>query len=158
MRIIRKVGFVAGVLVVGSLVGLLALTVWGGGLTPATAASPRVQTFDVILGEGEVIGEGTEKIIGEFHRWEPAVLVVHRGDQVVLNVKNPRKHLHSLAFPALGVTTKPLEPRKGQDTIKFVAEKSGTFPFICGIPWGGEGSPQCDADHARMVGHLIVLE
>ena len=122
------------------------------------AQGAKTQTFEVVLGEGEVIGEESEKIIGEFHRWEPPVLVVRKGETVVITAKNPRKHFHTLSIPAFGVTSGLLEPRKGEQTLRFVADKAGVFPYVCGLEWGGPGSPTCDPDHKRMVGHLIVLE
>jgi hypothetical protein len=118
----------------------------------------RVQNFAVELGEGEIVGDvnGKEEIIGDLHRWEPAVLVAFKGDKIVLQVKNPRKHVHSFQLPAFEVDTGPLEPRTGTKTVEFVAERAGTFAFGCGAKFD-EAKGICDPDHARMVGHLLVL-
>ncbi len=103
----------------------------------APAAAPATQTFEIILGEGEVIEEvgGKDQLTGEFHRWEPPVLVVNKGDKVVLKVKNPRKHVHSLGIPGYGQDTGPLAGRTGEKTLEFTADKAGVFPFMCTVPF-----------------------
>jgi len=127
--------------------------------------SPTTQQLRVELGEGEVVQEvqGEEELTGEFHRWEPDTLVVKKGDTVELTVVNPRRHAHSLVLSAYNVDT-GLIPGRDQEpdiakrtiTLKFVADKAGVFKYICGIPFD-HSKDQCDPDHARMVGYLIVL-
>lgn len=128
-------------------------------LTPASRA-PAKHAFTLIMGEGEILGEnattGAEEIIGEFHRWEPAVLVVHVGDEVTLTVKNPRRNTHSFVLTDFAVDTGPLAGRTGEATVTFVADKAGVFQFKCGIEHDHDAG-LCDEDHPRMVGHLIVL-
>lgn len=119
------------------------------------------QSLSIRLGEGKVIGEvdGADEITGEFHRWEPVVLVVHEGDEVVLTVENPRSKYHSFSLPDFGVVTPKLEPRGGTATVEFTADKAGVFQFACGVPFSREGgATDCNEDHQRQVGYLIVLE
>lgn len=132
---------------------------FSGRLPMSPAAAAKVQRYNLIMGEGEVVGEvaGKEQIIGEFHRWEPPVLVAFRGDTVLINVTNPRKHTHSLVIPDYRISTKVLAPRGGSERVRFVASKTGTFQFVCGIPHD-EAAGSCDLDHARMTGYLIVLD
>lgn len=131
----------------------------GVALTPS-APAPAKQAFTIVMGEGEVIGEdpamGEEMVVGEYHRWEPGVLVVRLGDEVTLTVKNPRKNVHSFELPAFGIDTGPLAARTGEATVTFVADKAGVFQFRCGVPHDHEAG-LCDEDHETMVGYLIVL-
>lgn len=126
---------------------------------PARSQEPVTQVLDILLGEGEIIREveGKDILDGEFHRWEPDTLVVRKGDWVVLNVKNPRKNVHSLVIPAYGVDTGPLAGRTGEARVEFLAYDAGVYPILCGIDFV-EGAGLCDPDHKRMVGYLIVLE
>lgn len=137
----------------GLLVALLLIP-----LARVSAQAP-VQRLTVLMGEGEVISDvfGQEQTIGEFHRWEPPVLVVFRGTRVVLEVKNPRKHYHSFVIPDLGVQTGLLEPRTGSKSVEFVADKAGVFEFRCGLEYDA-AKGYCELDHKRQVGYLIVLD
>lgn len=113
------------------------------------------------MGEGKIIQEvgDEDAITGEFHRWEPAVLVAHVGDTIQLTVTNPRSKYHNFVLPEFGVVTSKLEPRGGTATVEFTADKAGTFQFACGTPFSREGSAtDCNLDHERQVGYLIVLE
>lgn len=128
-------------------------------LAACQPAASGTQRLTVLMGEGEVIGEvdGEEMLTGEYHRWEPNVLVVHKGDSVTLNVMNPRKNIHSFFLPAFNLDTGPLEGRTGEATLEFTADQAGVFQWMCNIPQdAAEG--ECDADHGTMVGYLIVLE
>jgi len=117
------------------------------------------QNFDLVMGEGETMAEvdGEEEIVAEFHRWEPDVIVVNKGDTVDLTVSNPRSHAHSFILPDFGVVTTRLEPRGGTAQVSFVADKAGVFQFACGLP-PDEALGDCAPDHRRQVGYLIVLD
>lgn len=140
------------------LVGLVAVSVGSGG-----AQAPTVQQFTIAMGEGQVIteaegelGETEDKLTGEFHRWEPDVLVVHKGDVVKLTVKNPRSTRHSFELKDFGVITPDLDPRGGEAAVEFVADKAGSFTYICATE-PKEGA-YCALDHRRQTGTLLVLE
>ena len=138
-----------------------------GQLNDLTAKiGPKTQKFTIIMGEGEIIQEvnGEEVIAGEFHRWEPPVLIVRKGDTVELTVKNPRSHAHSFVLTDFAIDTGRIPGKAEQPdeakrtvTVTFVASKSGVFQFKCGVPHDHEKG-DCDPDHARMTGYLIVLE
>lgn len=127
---------------------------------PAGEIQPAIQELSIIMGEGETIEEVDEEevLTDEFHRWEPSALVVYKGDTVKLEVSNPRSKVHSLVLPDFGVVTPELEPRGGTATVEFVADKAGVFQYACGVPYDREGGAlDCDLDHQRQVGYLIVL-
>ncbi|MEM4314803.1 MAG: cupredoxin domain-containing protein [Nitrososphaerota archaeon] len=139
----------------------------GGQLADLAAkTAPKTHKFTIIMGEGEIVQEvdGEEAITGEFHRWEPPVLVVKKGDTVELTVKNPRSHAHSFVLTDFAVDTGRIPGRAEQPdeakravTVTFIANKAGVFQFKCGVPHDHEKG-DCDPDHARMTGYLIVLE
>ncbi len=127
-------------------------------------SGPVTRDFTVLMGEGETIAEvnGVDEITSEFHRWEPAVLVAFKGDTINLTVENPRGSTHSLILDEFLVDTELLEIRGGTKTVQFVADKAGVFQYACGLEWEdedtGELTDECDPDHKRMVGYLIVLD
>lgn len=127
--------------------------------TASKAAPAATRTFDIVMGEGKVVVEvgGKDELGGEFHRWEPAVLVAFTGDTVVLNVGNPRKRKHSLVIEAFKVDTGELAPRTGKKTVRFTASKPGVYQITCGLK-PEDGKDWCDPDHKYQVGHLIVLD
>ncbi|MFQ5837875.1 MAG: hypothetical protein ACE5HJ_03740 [Thermoplasmata archaeon] len=149
------------------IVAVVAIALSAVALSASYAPEPqRTQKFTVVMGEGEIIGEnpdtGEEEIIGEFHRWEPAVLVVNKGDLVILTVKNPRSHNHSFVLEAFGVDTGTLpgklaQPPGGSEVeVQFVPDKAGVFRWKCGVEHVHD-TWDCDEDHVRMVGYLVVL-
>ncbi|MEM4310868.1 MAG: cupredoxin domain-containing protein [Nitrososphaerales archaeon] len=168
--------------IVALAVAIIAIILVGITMMQPLGQVQKIQKFTIIVGEGEIIQEaiedkatgeiklvseekgGEETLTGEYHRWEPNVLVVKKGDKVELTVKNPRKHAHSFVLPAFGVDTgripgKAEQPDEGKRTVTvtFTADKAGVFPFICGIPFDHKAG-NCDPDHARITGYLIVLE
>ncbi len=134
----------------------------------ASGSEPVTRDFNIIMGEGEIVseheheGEEVQEIVGEFHRWEPAVLIAFKGDTIRLNVENPRGSTHSLILDEFLVDTELLEIRGGTKTVEFVVDKAGIFQYACGLEWEdedtGELTGECDADHKRMVGYFIVLD
>ena len=150
----KKVFVVVGAVL---LVGLTLAIVGCQG--PAGSQEPATQNLSIRMGEGEVVQEvqGKEELTGEFHRWEPEVLVVHKGDKVALTVANPRSRAHSFVLPDFGVATPRLEARTGKATVEFTADKAGVFQFACGLA-PDEAAGNCDPDHQRQVGYLIVLD
>ena len=132
------------------------------------APTPKTQTFDVYMWEKKAVGEGPmeelipeshDELISEFYHWEPSVLVVFKGDKVVLNVSNPRGTIHSFGLPAFGVETGPLAPRGGAATVEFVADRAGSFNYQCTTPFDRTTDPEeCHPDHKFMTGVLLVLD
>ena len=128
---------------------------------PTGNATQRI--FDISLEEVEFWAEveseeGEEEIaFVELHRWEPNLIIVNQGDEVTLNISNPRKHAHTFSIPDFGVNTEILESREGKQTVTFVADTAGVFTFYCGLPYNADRG-YCDPDHSMMTGTLIVLE
>ena len=149
-------------LIVGALVlaaGFLFTACQGGG-----AAGPVTRDFSIKMGEGEILQEVNEEevLTGEFHRWEPAVLVAFKGDTIRLTVTNPRSTNHSFTLDEFLVDTGSLKPRGGTKTVEFTVDKAGIFQFACGLNFEDENTGQltgdCAPDHKRMVGYIIVLD
>lgn len=144
---------------------LVALGGLGATLVLPQGRTPQTQNITLIIGEGEIIQEvnGSEELTGEYHRWEPDVIVVNKGDTVQLTVRNPRSNIHSFVLTAFAVDSGPINgrtlspPNGGEWTGSFVADEAGVFQFRCGIPFD-EATGECDPDHARIVGYLIVLD
>ncbi len=176
------IGVVAGLLVFASCAGTEGVQGAQGpqgteGVQgPAGPSMPLMtRTFDIVLGGGQIIGEHEEEglheeeeiigghedeeeaaIIGEFHRWEPAVLIADVGDTILLTVTNPHANAHSFILPEFGVVT-PLLPQDGTAEVEFIVDKAGIFQFACGLPYNEEAG-YCAPDHESMVGYFIVLE
>lgn len=124
----------------------------------------KTQTIDIYMWEKKSMPEdpikeahpdSTGQLISEFYHWEPDVIVVGKGDTVILNVTNPRGTIHGLEIPAFGINTGPLDPKGGTATVEFVADKAGTYSYNCSTP-PEEGV--CNAGHKFMTGTIIVLD
>ena len=77
--------------------------------------------------------------------FDPATITVKKGDTVKLSVKSIDVD-HGFALSAFGINQN-LTP--GQTTlIEFVADKTGSFPFVCSV--------FCGSGHGGMRGTLIV--
>lgn len=63
--------------------------------------------------------------------WLPSSLIVHEGDTVELTLINKLDAPHGFKIAAFGVET-VVEP-KAKTTVRFLASKSGLYPFICHI-------------------------
>jgi nitrous-oxide reductase len=79
----------------------------------------------------------------------PDQIEVTKGDQIVWHITNNEKArdaTHGFALPLYDVNLS-LEPGK-TETISFVADTSGTFPFYC--------TEFCSALHLEMMGYFLV--
>ncbi len=154
-----------------ALAASLLLSACAGPAEPAGhELESKTQTFDIYMWEKKAVAEGSlvdllpptetsADLLTEFYHWEPMVLVAFKGDTVVLNVSNPRGTIHNLAIPAFGVDTGPLTPRGGKATLEFVADRAGSFPYMCTIPWDHTTDPEtCHPDHKYMTGVLLILD
>ncbi len=152
----------------------------------APARAPIVREFTIIMGEGEILtgindttgyavpigapNADDETVAGEYHRWEPAVLVMFVGDTIRLTVKNPRSNDHSWSLTAqpgefsgilstgdiLGKSNSG-SPTGTQKVIEFTALKPGVYKFVCATPHD-HLNDKCDEDHPTMVGYVVVLQ
>jgi len=83
--------------------------------------------------------------VGEDFRFNPDVIQVNEGDFVRINFSNPDIVPHLIELPAFGQHIALIPD--GEFSLQFLADKSGTFPFVCSVPGHEE---------AGMVGVLIV--
>lgn len=142
-----------GLAVVAIVMSAVSLTA-----APTTEEETKTVHLSIKMGEQAVITEAEEGDVeaGEFHRWEPGILVVQKGEYVILHVTNPRSTIHSFALPDFGVETGDLAPRGGTATVEFTADEAGVFKFQCATVPTELG--RCNIDHEFMVGYLIVQE
>lgn len=95
--------------------------------------------------------EQTLEGVKEFHieakqfEFIPAEIKVKKGDKVKIYLTSLDVS-HSILIPDFGVSIAADKDAPGEG--EFLAHKSGTFSFRCGIP--------CGADHKSMKGTLIV--
>ncbi len=174
-------------LAVGIGVLALVLSIAALGLTFArpSGVAPRTVAFTVTIDEGLIVtgwnntcqcavvidtpAADTEKVVGEYVRWAPNVIMINAGDTVTLTVKNPRGGDHSFAILATagafsGTTSSgTVQGRTNsgnaagtQATITFTALKPGTYVFLCTIPFD-DAQNHCHPDHETLTGTIVVL-
>ncbi|OHA03244.1 MAG: hypothetical protein A3J58_00940 [Candidatus Sungbacteria bacterium RIFCSPHIGHO2_02_FULL_52_23] len=82
---------------------------------------------------GEAVGTVvTEFIItGANYSFTPSALKVKKGDTVRITLKNSGG-LHDFVIDEFGVATKRINGGE-EDTVTFVADKTGTFEFYCSV-------------------------
>ena len=170
---------------VGALALVLSIVALGLGATRGPAVPARTVAYTVTIDEGLIVtgwnntcqcaveidtpAADTEKVVGEYVRWAPSVIIVNAGDTVKLTVVNPRGGDHSFAIEApagalTGTTSSGVvqgrensgNPRGTQVTIDFTALKAGTYVFRCTIPFD-DAQNKCHPDHETLTGTLIVL-
>lgn len=64
-------------------------------------------------------------------KFEPSVITVNQGDTVRLT-EEVDQGFHNIVVEGYDVKTVPRSSPKTQ-TVEFVADKAGTFPFYCGV-------------------------
>ncbi|TVX97981.1 cupredoxin domain-containing protein [Cohnella terricola] len=74
-------------------------------------------------------------------KFDPGEIKVKKGDEVSITLKNSQGN-HALKIEGYDKEV------KGNATVKFVADKTGEFKFICSV--------FCGKGHGDMVGKLIV--
>ena len=165
----------------------LVLSIAALGLTYAkpSGVAPRTLAITVTIDEGLVVTgynstcqcaveidspeADTEKVVGEYVRWAPNVIIINAGDTVRLTVKNPRGGDHSFAVIASagdfsGTTASGTvegransgNPQGTRATIEFTALKPGTYTFLCTILFD-DALDHCHPDHETLTGTLVVL-
>jgi heme/copper-type cytochrome/quinol oxidase subunit 2 len=121
----------------------------------AKSLEPKTHNLSIRIAEGGVIGPDNA-ISGVYYRWEPQVLVVSKGDKVILEVENTTQNVHSFRLEALEVNTDQVAPG-AKATVEFTAGQTGVFQYRCGVRFDAAQN-WCARDHGRQVGQLIVLE
>lgn len=157
-------GLVAQALMFQSTINSLndKLTVVDGRVDTVQAA--KTHNFTIRLGEGLIVNQTDEQLASlEYHRWNPGVLVVNKGDTVRLTIINEDHHVHSFELDAFGVDSGKLMPEGmpgDRTTVTFVANQAGVFEFECGVDPFMPPPPapeECSEDHPTMTGYLVVL-
>ena len=87
------------------------------------------------------------KMTAKQFEFSPSTINVKKGDTVKLSVTSEDVQ-HGLSIPEFGV---PMSLAPGTTaTATFVADKAGTFPFIC--------NNFCGSGHPNMKGTIVVTE
>lgn len=138
----------------GALVGLALLA--GG--PERTQAQSEVKEFLLVTGEWQWKAKPDEAPVVDRNRgpvkemerysFDPAFLVVNKGDTVVLKIHALKGAKHVLEIKDFGIGETTIN--KGEEkTVRFVANKAGTFKFLC--------TNHTNADkEGPMVGYLYV--
>ncbi len=144
----------AFVLLGGLLIGLLLLA--GG---PERTQAQSVKEFLLVTGEWSWKAKADEAPVVdrargpvkemERYTFDPPFLVVNKGDTVVLKIHALKGAKHVLEIKDFEVPETTIN--KGEEkTIQFVADKAGTFKFICTNHVNAE-------KEGPMVGYLYVM-
>ncbi len=104
-----------------------------------------VLSMTIILTACSVPQTRSFDMIGQDFRFSPDTLRVNDGDTVKINFSNPDVVPHLIDLPAFNQHI-ALAPG-GEFTLEFLADKTGSFPFVCSVPGHEE---------AGMVGSVIV--
>ncbi len=111
----------------------------------AATVAPTVE-YTIVTNEIKSTQKGHPKI--EAYRFDPGVIVVNRGDDVVLHFYGVKGPVHPITIAAYGVRT--TVSRGEIKTVRFHATHAGYFPIVCEIHRTVE-------QHGPMVGTLVVL-
>src|SRR3972149_11653905 len=122
--------------VLGLLVALLLLP-WGLGRAQGQSATKEFLlvtgewSWKAKPGEAPVVdrNRGPVKEI-ERYSFDPPFLVVNKGDTVVLKIHALKGEKHVLEIKDFGIGETTIN-RGEEKTIRFVADKAGTFKFLC---------------------------
>ncbi len=90
--------------------------------TPAVPAAPDITTAPVVK---------SFTVTGKNFSFEPKTLMVNRGDTVKIILNNV-DGFHDLKIDEFQVATKRIQAGQ-QDTVQFVADKSGAFEYYCSV-------------------------
>ncbi len=149
---------------IGIGVAALVLSATGLGLllTASGPARPAPVTREIRLIISSVEPHNTSMVMmEEMHVYFPSVLVVNRGDTIVLTVVNMDEHRHGFKIPDLGIASdNAVDIASGDKWTKtFTVDRSGVFIWECNVPYvpaSGMMEQDCGEDHAEMTGYLIV--
>jgi cytochrome c oxidase subunit 2 len=120
------------------------------GQMPAVVVAVLVFFLSVSLMEVCAIADNTEQVIqitAKQYEYNPSTITVKKGVPVVLEFTSLDR-LHGFNCTGLGIRT-DIAPGK-ITTLRFVPQKTGTFPFRCDI--------FCGSRHEGMTGTIVVTE
>ncbi|MBI5398346.1 cupredoxin domain-containing protein [Candidatus Woesearchaeota archaeon] len=116
-------------------------------IQPAKSSAPSPVAKSKFEHASEPVVEQIKKfnIIAKQWAWVPDTITVNLGDEVELNITS-QDVPHGFYLPDFGVSQ---HLGRGESaTVKFTADKAGTFGFSCNV--------YCGAGHGDMVGKLVV--
>ena len=123
------------------------ILLWSGLVILAIVVSfivfkPNVNSNEEVILTGEV---KEFDIIAQQFSFEPSVIEVNKGDEVILNVESIDV-THGISLYEFGINSliQPGETVR----IEFIASKQGEFDFFCNV--------YCGSGHGNMKGTLIV--
>jgi len=84
----------------------------------------------------------------------PEVIVVDRGDRVMMTVINEDSYDHGIGLDAFGISQRM--PARSTIVIEFTATQGGEYPFYCSVPCGDGVVDGERRSHFDMIGKLHV--
>jgi len=129
---------------------ILGIVIIAGGIFYRVFLIPE-KSLPVVTGKVREITITARKNHWQF---DPEVIEVERGDEIIATIINKDDYDHGIAIDAFGVSQRM--PAQSAITVKFVVTKEGDFPFYCSVPCG-EGRVNGEKrGHFDMVGKLHV--
>ena len=111
----------------------------------AASVAPTVE-YTIVTNEIKSAPKGHPEIA--VYRFDPGLIVVNRGDDVVLHFYGVKGPVHPITIAAYGVKT---SVARGEiKTVRFHATHAGYFPIVCELH-------RTLQQHGPMVGTLVVL-
>jgi|GEM_PF-2920165 len=111
----------------------------------AAAVAPTVE-YTIVTNEIKSAPKGHPEIA--VYRFDPGLIVVNRGDDVVLHFYGVKGPVHPITIAAYGVKT---SVARGEiKTVRFHATHAGYFPIVCELH-------RTLQQHGPMIGTLVVL-
>lgn len=83
----------------------------------------------------------------KYGNWYPRKFRLPYGKEARILIRNIETVSHGFALPDFGVSVKEIKAGEVA-VVKFIANKRGTFPFMCTV-W-------CSDEHLHMTGELII--
>ena len=126
------------------------MTTMKQGLQAIVVVVILVFVLGAFLAEVGAVADESEQVIkitAKRYEYNPSTITVKKGIPVVLEFTSLDR-LHGFNCPALGIRT-DIVPGK-INTLRFVPQKTGTFPFHCDI--------FCGSGHEGMTGTIVVTE
>ncbi|HLE54811.1 MAG TPA: hypothetical protein VI999_06210 [Thermoplasmata archaeon] len=159
----KKRNLIPAALGLGVAALVLSATVFALNLTASTTPTPVPVTRDIrlIISSVEPHNASMGMMMDEMHVYFPSVIVVNRGDTIVLTVVNMDEHRHGFKIPDLGVASdNTVDITPGDSWTKtFTVDRPGVFIWECNVPYvpaSGTMGQDCGKDHEEMTGYLIV--
>ena len=112
----------------------------------AMSAPQETQVFELVTGEFKTTMPGGKEL--EVYRWDPASIVVRKGEAVELRITGVNGASHPFAIQELGIKGMV---NKGRTTVvHFTADQRGTFAIEC-------LTHTSIANGGPMVGYITVM-